>query len=149
MDTKKVIKKGSSLFKAFKTNQEAEIEGVWIEYGPNDDGTIPAFKLARISRNNKKYTKMLEKETRPHRRAIELNTMSDEQAEAITTRVFVRSVLLDWRNVQNAEGNTIAFTEQNAVALFNELPDLYDDLNAKARNASLFRDEALEAEAGN
>ena len=138
-----------SLFKQFATNKEAEQDGIWVEYGPNDDGTIPGFKIARAGKSNKKWAKSVERATKPHRRAMELGTMDNGLAEKLMQSVFVESILLDWRNVQDKEGKEIKLSKESATALFEALPELYDDLNDKANKAAIFRDEALENEAKN
>lgn len=145
-----------SLSSQFATDKQAEVDGVWVEYGANEDGSIPAFKISRMSKANKKYTKALEKATRPHRRAIELETMNNDLAERLFMQVFVDTVLLDWRNVSKADvtGERDAegfadFNGENAMKLFEKLTELYDDLQEKAKKASLFREETLEQEAGN
>lgn len=138
-----------SLYNQFETNKEAEVEGVEVEYGANADKTVPKFRISRMSKANKKYTKALERATRPHRRAIELETMNNDLAERLFMGVFVDTVLLGWSNVQDREGKNIAFNKENALKLFTDLPELYDDLQEKAKKASLFREEAIEEEAGN
>lgn len=138
-----------SLYSQFATNKEAEVDGVWVEYGANEDGTIPAFKISRMSKANKKYTKALEKATRPHRRAIELETMNNDLAERLFMEVFVDTVLLEWKNIRNRDGEEVTLSKDSAMKLFGELPELYDDLQEKAKKASLFREETLEEEAGN
>jgi hypothetical protein len=138
-----------SLYNQFETNKEAEIEGVEVQYGANADKTVPTFRISRMSKANKKYTKALERATRPHRRAIELETMNNDLAERLFMGVFVDTVLLGWSNVQDREGKNIAFNKENALKLFTDLPELYDDLQEKAKKASLFREEAIEEEAGN
>lgn len=138
-----------SLYNQFATNKEAEVEGVEVQYGANADGSIPSFRISRMSKVNKKYTKALERATRPHRRAIELETMNNDLAERLFMGVFVDTVLLGWNNVQDRDGNNIAFNRENALKLFEDLPELYDDLQEKAKKASLFREESLEGEAGN
>lgn len=145
-----------SLSKQFHTNPEAEQEGAWVDYGPNADKTVPGFKLSRMAKSNKRYTKTLDRVTKPHRRSIELETMDNDQAEEMFAEVFVETILLDWRNIPlsdvtgNADDKGFAdFTKANALALFKRLPELYEDLQDKAKKASLFRDEALEREAKN
>ncbi len=138
-----------SLYSQFATNKDAEVEGVWVEYGANEDGSIPAFKISRMSKANKKYTKSLERATRPHRRAIELETMNNDLAERLFMEVFVDTVLLDWKCIKQRDGEELEFCKKNALKLFEDLPELYDDLQEKAKKASLFRDETLEEEAGN
>lgn len=138
-----------SLYSQFATDKAAEVDGVWVEYGANEDGSVPAFKISRMSKANKKYTKALEKATRPHRRAIELETMNNDLAERLFMEVFVDTVLLDWKNIRTRDGEELALNKDAAMKLFVELPELYDDLQEKAKKASLFREETLEEEAGN
>ncbi len=138
-----------SLHKQFATNHAKEVDGTWIDYGPNEDGTVPGFKLARMGKANKRYTKALDQATRPHRRAIELKALSEELSEKLLLDVFVVTVLLDWRNVQDKDGKPIAFNADNAKALFKELPELYEDLQDNAKQSALFRDEAVEEEVKN
>lgn len=138
-----------SLYSQFATDKSAEVEGVWVEYGANEDGSIPAFKISRMSKANKKYTKALERATRPHRRAIELETMNNDLAERLFMEVFVDTVLLDWKGIKQRDGEELEFCKKNALKLFEDLPELYDDLQEKAKKASLFREETLEEEAGN
>lgn len=138
-----------SIFDDFQTNPKAETEGVWVEYSENKDGTLCAFKVSRMSKANKKYTKALERATKPVRRQIDLKTLKDEKAEDIFLQVFVDTVLLDWKNVQTRSGDEIPFSREKALEVMKALPDLYDDLQEKAKEMELFRQEALEEEAKN
>ena len=138
-----------SLFKQFATNKDAETQGVWVEYGPNEDGTVPSFKLARAGKSNEKWAKLLEKATRPHRRALELGRLDNKISDQIFKGVFVEAVLLDWKNVKDRDGNDFPFTRSNALELMNQLPELYDDLSEKASKATLFAEVELEADAKN
>lgn len=145
-----------SLSKQFHTNPEAEQEGAWVDYGPNSDKTVPGFKLSRMAKSNKRYAKTIDRVTKPHRRSIELETMDDELAESMFAEVFVDTILLDWRNIplSDVTGNDkdkgfAEFNRDNALALLKRLPELYEDLQDKAKKASLFREDALEREAKN
>lgn len=138
-----------SLYENFQTNKEREVGGVPMEYSPNKDGTIPTFNVTRMSRSNTRYTKRLEAATKPHRRAIQLETMDNNLAEKISMQVFVETILLGWSNIQDRSGKVISFSKAAAIALFTDLPDLYDDLQARATKASEFRDAAVEEEAKN
>lgn len=138
-----------SLYSQFETDTAKEVEGIEVQYGPNKDKTIPTFRISRASKSNKSYSKQLEKATRPFRRQIDLGTMNNDTAENLFMKVFVNTILKGWQNVQNQKGEEIAFNEENAMKLFTDLPELYDDLQEKAKSASLFRDEAQEEEAGN
>ena len=63
--------------------------------------------------------------------------------------VFVKSILLGWENITDAEGKKMDFTERNAMKLFNDLPDIYEDLFEQSSKASLFREASMEEDAKN
>ena len=138
-----------SLFEQFETDNAKEIEGVPVKYAPNADGTIPTFYLSRMGKANKKYSKALDKATKPYARQMQLGTLAEETAEDLFRGVFVKTVLKGWENVRGKDGLELEFTPENAADLFKKLPDLYDDLQEKARSAALFREEVNEADAGN
>lgn len=138
-----------SLHSQFKTDTVKEIEGVPVEYAPNKDGTVPTFYLSRIGRASKAYQKALEVATRPFRRQIDLGTFPESQAQKLHLELFLAHALKGWKDIQTHEGAQIAFSKETAKNLFAELPDLYEDLTAKAQSAAMFRDESLDEEAKN
>lgn len=138
-----------SLHKQFKTDAKKEQEGVEITYGPNADGTIPTFRVLRRGPSNDRYAKALERESAPYRRLLELGTLDPKVQERIMRRVFCTSVLVSWDNVQNEKGEAIAYSIENAISLFTELPELYLDLSDQAGKLSSFRAETQESDSKN
>lgn len=139
-----------SLYKQFGTNKEAEVKGVWVEIGGFEEGDKnPAFKLARMGKSNKKYTKELERAMKPHRKAMQLDLLNENVAEKVMMETFVKTVLLDWRNVKNEKDKTEKFSFDNAIKLFKDLPDLYAVLLEQSSEASLFREIELEGDSKN
>jgi hypothetical protein len=138
-----------SLFKQFATDKEKETNGVEVQFGENEDGSTPIFIISRMASSNKKYNKALENSTRPYRRQIELDIMPNEQAEKLMMKVFVDTILIGWKNVQGENGETLQFNRENALRLFEALPELYADLKDRAQKAAMFRVESLENEAKN
>jgi len=136
-----------SLFDTFETNENKEAQGVEVECAPNDDGSVPVFIIASMGRANRKYAKALEKATKPFRGNIQ--SMGADFAEKVFMEIFVSCVLKDWRNVQDKEGNTVTFSEPNAIEYFKKLPRLYDYLQSQAQSVELFKDEAREEAAKN
>lgn len=145
-----------SLSSTYKTNQSKEVAGVRVVKGMTEDNREIAFTIGRSGKANKRYTKAMERLAKPHARAIQLETLSPEMAEAINMQGFIEGCLLGWENVPmsdvtgnpESEGDA-AFSRQYAQMLFENLPDLYADLTNDASKAALFRDDALEAIAGN
>ena len=139
----------AGLYDQFETNRDAEVKGVYVEYGKNSKGQVIRFLISRMGKANKAYSKAMEAATRPHRRAIELGTMDDAQAEELFLKVFCEKIILGWEGVEDRDGNPLKFNLKNAMALMTDLPDLYDDLQEQSKKASLFRTEQMANEAKN
>ena len=146
-----------SLRKTFKTDKTAEVEGVWLEIGINDHNSKPIrIKLSRMSASNKRYTKELNKVTKPHQSAIQNDALDNDLARKMLREVFVDTVLLSWENLPKSELTgkdsdkaDLEFTRENALALFDELPDLYDDWESRAMKSAAFREAEREVAAKN
>lgn len=145
------------LRKTYKTDRTLEIEGVWMDVSMNDHNDKPIrIKVARMSDTNKRYTKALDKASRPHQSAIQNNALDNEIARRMLQAVFVETILLDWDNLPKSEltGNDndselLEFSRENVEALFTELPEVFDDWEKRARSAAAFREAEKEAAAGN
>lgn len=135
-----------SLYKIFKTNNSLEVKGVWIEYG--EEPPI-RFRIARAGGSNKAFAKRLDQLTRPVRKLLANNALSDERANEIYQEAFIQTVLLEWENVTDENGNELPLTFENAKKVFTDLPDLFNDLKEQATNMAMYREEELEKIVGN
>jgi len=141
-----------SLRKTFKTDATAEVEGVWLEVAVNDHNGKPIrIKISRMSASNKRYTKELNRVTKPHQSAIQNDALDNDLARKMLQEVFADTVLLDWENLPKSEltGNEadtdeLEFNRDNVLALFKEMPDLYDDWESRAQKSSVFRESERE-----
>jgi len=140
-----------SLYDRFETDTVAETEGVWFDLpSPNEDGTLPGFKLASMGEGNKEYVKALEAVQRKYRSDIELDILSNEKAKPILLEVFATTILKDWRNIYDKNGESAgSYTPAKGIALMTALPRLYALLSAKASGMDLFRTASVEADAKN
>lgn len=138
-----------SVYKQYKTNTEKEVTGVPVEVAVNDDKTVAVITISRMGQANKAYTKMLDRETKPYRRQIEMGSMSNDLADKIFKKVFAATVIKGWVNMRDENDVELPFNEENAIKVMDDLPELYAELQEKAKSASMFRDDALEAEAKN
>lgn len=139
----------SSLFKQFKMDQKKEDEGVTIEYGANEDGTIPTFYLYHRSGSNQRYTKALDRFSAPHKRLIDLGMLDEKTSNKIMLNTFCDSLLKGWDNVYNEKNELIPFSAGNAFQLLTQLPELYNDLFEQSGKASMFRAESVEQDVKN
>lgn len=145
------------LRKNFKTDVTLENEGVEIQVDMNEHNNQPILiVVSRMGKTNKRYAKQLEEVTRPHQTAIANETLDNDLGAQLLREVFVDTVLLGWSNLPKSEltGDPkdtadLPYTRENALALFAEMPDLYDDWEARAKKASNFREAARKANAKN
>lgn len=145
-----------SLTNQFKLDEIKIIQGVEIQLGENDDGTVPTFLISTTARLNKSYAKELERTFKPHQNAMRLKTMSNDLAGKLMQEVFSKTVLLGWQNVLNSDvsGDDTQtgfadFNLENAKNLFENLPMLYDSLSEQAADTSNFRQAVIEENAKN
>lgn len=136
------------LTKTFATDRKAENDGVSLPMGINDHNKQPIeFVVSRMSKTNTTYAKALEEATRPHMAAIQNETMDNELGDNMLREVFVDGVLRGWKNVSKSEltdnekdAEDLPYTRENALALFDKLPDLYASLVESAKKAATFRE---------
>ena len=133
-----------SIYSTFGTNKELEKNGAWVEI---DNHT--RFLIARIGTVGCEYDKLLRVVTKPHRRAIENESISPELVTKITTETFAKTAVLNWQGVKDEEGNDIQFSKENAVKLLSDLPELADILITFARDFQNYRREQLEEDSKN
>ena len=138
-----------NLYSQFKTDANLETSGIWLEYGTTDDNKPVRFKIARAGGSNKAFLKAIEKATRPYRKALQNNMMDNAVADRLFKDVFAETVVLGWENVKGPDDQLIPFSKANAIQLFTDLPDLFNDIREQANQASLYREELLEADLGN
>lgn len=133
-----------SLYKMFQTNAKAETEGVTLDYG---EGV--KIRIARAGGGNKAYLRAVETFARKHRRQIQLDALSEELGRKILQEIVATTIILGWEGVTDREGKPMAFTKDNALKLFSDLPDLFTDVYQQAQNAALFREHVMEEDAKN
>lgn len=157
-----IIKEESGMHKAFApdgmyaqftTDLVLETEGVEIDYGPF------MVTIARAGGSNKRFARVMEVKTKPHRRAIQTETLDQDRAGVILMEVYAEAVILRWETkvdgvfkigIEDPNGGTLLpVNVENIVATFTALPDLFLDLQAQATRVSLFRETIMEDDAGN
>ena len=143
------------LYKQFKTDKSIETAGVWLEYGENAQGKPVRIRIARAGGANEQFSKTLDRLTKPVRRAIQTETLSQKLGRKMMIEAYAQSVVLGWENVDIEESENgpeiknAPFTKENVIRLFTDLPDLFDDIQEQARKSSLFLEDILEVSAKN
>lgn len=141
----------ATIYGSFQTDKGLETDGIYLQYGfLHDDPDKPIrIKIARAGGSNQKFNSRLEAKVKPHRRSIQSDTLDNKVAEKLMMEVFVDTVILGWENVTDTEGNVLPFNRVNALKIFTDLPDLFDDIRVQAGKAALFLQDVLEVDAGN
>jgi hypothetical protein len=139
----------------FKVDIAAAEGGVWFEYVANSDGTVPAFKLARTSKQNKKYIAAMRKFSEnfaDDSGVADFTRASEAELDKWMLDIFADTVILDWRNFQpEDDGVAVPFSKDAVRQILGsaEWVDLYNDLTGKAKRVASFNQKKLEAQAKN
>ena len=139
----------SNLYKQYRTDPNLETSGIFLNYGPNSKGDPMRIRIARAGGANKGFSKALERITRPHRRAIQTGTLSNDLSDSLMKGAFAETVILGWENIEGPEGEILDFNKENVIRVLDDLPDLYADLREQANNVALFRETILDDDLGN
>lgn len=138
------------LNKLFATDEDAEKKGIIIDYGDFQ------VRIRRSGGANKDFEKVLNRLTRPHRRAIQTDSIDPALADAISQEVFARTVVVDWEGHLDDDENGNPITEkefpctpENVMSMFKAYPDFYADIVEQARKTALFRKHILDTDSGN
>lgn len=138
-----------SLHNTFATDKKKEVEGQWVRYGQNDDGTTIEMLIARAGGRNIQFERVAEFVYKPARRRINMGDIDPVELRILTQTVFARSVVKDWRGVRNEDGEEIPFGEQTFLALMEEFPDIWLDVKDFAESMGNYRVAQVEADAKN
>jgi hypothetical protein len=138
-----------SLYKQFKTDENVEKDGVWLQYGLASNGKYTSIRIARAGGSNMKYQRLLEKKTKPYRRQLQMDMADEKVIESVLIEVYAEAVILDWENVEGPDGQMIPFSKENCIKLLRDLPDLFADIREQSTKNALFRAEIREQDAKN
>jgi hypothetical protein len=140
-----------SLKKKFKTDKKCEAEGVWLDYGEGQ-----RIRIARAGGANARFRVESQKIFRKYRRQIQLGILGDDIQERIAREVYAKTIILEWEGVtkddcgfEEGSADLVELNVQNAIALLENLPDLFADVQVQAQNAQLFLETIREEDSKN
>lgn len=145
-------KKGSG-YGSFRSDLEAERQGVTMDYGQF------RVTIARAGGANASFERILERLTKPYRRAIQLETLPAEISDKIMKEAIARAVVLNWevladdgtwkQGIEDPDtGEVLEFTAENVMKVFQhpEVQNLYHDLRVQSNKEALFLQTRREEE---
>jgi hypothetical protein len=144
----------TSIYAMFDTDEHAEKEGVFVDYGN------VRMLLARAGGSNPRFAKVLRAKMKPYRRQIDAETLPDSVADRIMAETYAEAVILridsmgpdgQWieRQIAQRDGTLKPHTPESTVALLLDLPELLRDLQSVAGGVSMYRRQLDEADRGN
>ncbi len=148
-----------SMYNQLQTDPALETKGVEVNYG--------SFRvtLARAGGANKKYERLLDLRSKPHRRAMKTETMDNEVALGIMREVYADAIILHWET-KNAKGKwevgieakpkklsdplkLVPFNRDNSVQAMIDLPELLTWFKEDAEKLALYLVQYQEDDTGN
>lgn len=119
----------------YGTNKKDERDGKWHMISDEI-----GFCLKRFGgENGLKVQKVLNEIMKPYREQVKRGTLKPEKDRELTLRAFVKGCMVDWKGISE-EGKKLKFTEDEAVKLLVDLPDLAGELLGFAQDMANYQD---------
>ena len=126
----------------FKTNTDAEKEGVWIEVGAG-----LRLRVARLG--NPSYEAYIRKHGRKHLIQLKTGTLTDDkEVLELTRRAMARHVLVDWENLQDDDGINVEYSVERAEE-YLAIKDFMELVFKLSGERELFKQQRDEEDLGN
>ena len=142
----------NALRKMFETDTKAEREGVVVEYAPDVE-----VRVARAGGSNKHFAKVMQRLAKPHRRAIQTDSVDVDVLRNIFIKAYAQAIIVDWKGFtkdlitrDDADADTVLeFNTDNVEAVLRAQPNLFEDIQKASDTISYFRAEVNEADSKN
>lgn len=126
----------------FGTNEKLELEGVWVDMG--EGGSI---KIARAG--NPENKRLLKRLIAPHKQALRADNLPVDVLEKLTIEAMSRTILLDWKGIDDSEGKPLPYSQEEAVRQLTKFKDFRDYVAAISADMKVFQDTSTEVAAKN
>lgn len=144
------------MYQQFGTDKNLEKSGIVIDYG---DFRVT---VARAGSANSKFVRTHEFLTKPVRRLIDQDLLPVDKQQEINRALYAKAVVLNWevketkgdkktwkQGIEGPDGSILPFNEENLIATFAALPDLFLDIQVQSSKMKLFMAAEREADAKN
>ena len=137
------------LAEMFTSSTKLSQEGIWIDVDLGGGGPQPGFLIGRMGSTNPKWSDMASQSYRQHSQKIEGGFMSATESRQRAISVFCHTVLFDWRNIDDKDGNPILYTPEQGIHMMTKMDRLYDYLLAESQKDANFREYVIKEKLGN
>lgn len=115
----------------FRTEEDLEIEGVWVNLD-----SASRIKIAR--QGNPRYRTLFQKKLAPYRSAVRQGTLDEETAEQLLCEVMAETILLDWEGIEEG-GKEVLYSKKEAVRFLKTYKDFKDLVQQVSDEMEVFR----------
>jgi hypothetical protein len=129
----------TNLDRKYKMDTSLEQNGVWVVVAEDVEFLIKRFG----GFNSQKVRAAMAEYLKPYAKKIENGTLSPEKEHEVGVRVFVESCVADWKGVKEEKDGSlveIPFSNDNAIKLFCDLPELFSTLVTEAQNSENYKE---------
>ena len=124
------------MFNVDAIDQDLKANGVWEEF---EGGS---FLIAHTS--NSTFQRELTRLQQPHRKKIDKGTLGPEMAKTILCGAMGKGLLLDWKELGDADGTTVKYSMEAAIKLLKMHDGLREFVEEISQNLDNFRTEEIE-----
>jgi hypothetical protein len=126
----------TNLDSLFKSNPNAEVEGVIFEINDNT-----SFHVRRFGgKNAQKVKAAMAKYYKPYARQVDLGQVSADKEHEILVNAFVDACMIGWEGVE-LDGKDTDYSVEAARTLFIRLPELFTALHEYASSFESFKED--------
>jgi hypothetical protein len=121
----------------FKTDSNLEKDGVWVEVAPGVKFCIRRFggdNSLKMQAANNKYFK-------PVARLVQNNSLDKKMEKELIAKVYFEACIVTWSGLKDESGDELAVNLENAVKLFDHLPELFNTLFEYSQRVENFRED--------
>lgn len=120
-----------------------QTKGIWFVYQEGIE-----FLIARLG--NREYTKYLRAIGKPHSAQIRHDVLDDEVLEGLSREAIAHTVLLDWKNVEDDNGQPLKYTPAIGEKVLNddEFDHIYKFIVTCASQQEVYQRRMMEENLG-
>lgn len=134
-----------TIYDQFAMDKQAEEEGVKLDFG--EAGWL---QILRAGGTNTRYQRRLGAFARKHKRKIDLDLLSEDEARGEMIEIYATTIVIDGE-LRDKSGKLVKLRNNptGIAKFFYDMPDLFAYVREMADNISLFRHIEREEEAKN
>jgi hypothetical protein len=123
----------------FKTDENAELHGVWVPLGEG-------LEVLVARAGNENFNRLFRALAKPYQRQMEAGTFPEDQAKELLCDAYSKTILLDWRGLEE-DGTPLAYSQAECKRVLLGSRDFRDIIVAISKEAEVYREALIEEDA--